>query len=105
MKLNTKKVSTGWFEYEDADAKASFCIRPYAYSEAKLSSDDLGEVLLQQFLYCLTDWKGLTDEDDNDFECNDENKLFIYDYVPKLRDFVLIKANELNAILNLELKN
>ena len=67
--------------------------------------DDISEGMLQQFVYCLVDWKGLIGEDDKPFECNDENKAYIYDYYADVRDFVFNQQTVLKETIDKQLKN
>lgn len=101
MKIN-KKLSKEkeWFKF---DGKVEFQIRPYRFSIMKL--DDVSVSVKEQFIYCLCDWRGLTDEGDKPFACTDENKLYLYDYYGDVREFVIEHIRELQEKLDAQLKN
>lgn len=101
MKLNTKANNVEWFEYNKA---TKFRIQPFPFSHLK-SVDDAVAGLKDQFIYCLLDWEGVTDENDKTLKCDDVNKLFLFDYADEVREFVFTKARELADKLNAELKN
>lgn len=100
MKIIKKNTEAKWFKFE---GKVEFLIKPFRFSIMKL--DDVSQGMLQQFKYCIVEWKGLVGEDDKPFKCDDENKEYIYDYYTDVREFVFEKQNELKDRIDKQLKN
>jgi hypothetical protein len=108
MKISRKKLNRKWFVYQ---ANIEFEVRPFPFSlfdstvnveTRRMESTSLKD----QFLHCLTNWKGLIDEDTGEeFKYNEENKLFLYDYYKDIRDFVFEKANLIAQNEDKEIKN
>lgn len=112
MKISRKKINRRWFNYK---ANTKFEVRPFPFSmfdsavnveTRKLESTSLKD----QFMHCLTDWKGLIDEDavgtgSKDFKYNNENKEFLYDFFEEVREFVFEKANLITQSEDKETKN
>ena len=101
MKINTKITEGFWYKYE---GKVEFKIRIMKMS-AIGSSTALGEIMADEFIYCVEDWKGVKDENDKDFECNEENKKFIFDYYAEIRSFVSGILEEQRKKFDIESKN
>ena len=108
MKINRKKISNKWFKFK---GKVRFEVRAFPFSlfesavnveTKKLESTSLKE----QFMYCLTNWEGLEDDEtDKKYEYSDDNKLFLYNYYEDIREFVFEKANLISKDEDKELKN
>ena len=62
------------------------------------------EMAMEQFMYCLVDWKGLN-ENGKKMPVNDDNKKYLYDYYNDVRDFVIGKSGAFATGLGEELKN
>lgn len=105
MKINTNKVGSSWHTIVIDDCEVSVLLRPQPYSMIKINTNDMDQVLLNQFLYCVVEWKGLVGSDDLDLKCDDDNKTFIYDYVHPLRNQIIEKLNEINKKVADEVKN
>jgi hypothetical protein len=101
MKINRKISVEKW---EKFSGKVEFLIRRFPFSELS-GLEKVGKLLSEQFCYCIVDWKGLVDEDDKPLICNDENKLFLYDYYEDIREFVFDKIKLLNQKEVKETKN
>lgn len=91
-------------KWEKFNGKVEFLIRMFPFSELN-GLEKIGKLLSEQFCYCIVDWKGLTDEDDKPLICDDENKLFLYDYYEDVRNFVFEKIKLLNEKEVKNLKN
>lgn len=101
MKINKKIAESKWCKFE---GKVEFLIRPFKFSEFKL--DDVSIGLRGQFVFCVVDWKGLTDEDGKtEFKCTTENKEFIYDYYENVRNFVFEQTKQQQEGLGKAVKN
>ena len=100
MKINKAAVKSEWFTLQKG---VKIEIRPFAFSAVKIS--DFDGIMLEQFMFSVLDWKGIVDENDEPLPCNDENKKFMFDYVPEVRDFVSEKIREQVEKINAELKN
>ena len=108
MKINRKKLNNKWFTLK---GKVRFEIRAFPFSlfesavnieTKKMESTSLRD----QFLYCLTGWEGLTDDDTGKaFEYSEDNKLYLFNAYSDIREFVFTKANLLNEESDKEQKN
>jgi len=95
-----KKIENKFYEYSKG---VEFQIQPLRFSTVNL--DAVTDSVKEQFEYCLMGWKGLTDENDEEFKYNEENKTFLYDYYKDVREFVFKIVNEIQAELDGDLKN
>jgi len=100
MKINKKAVKTDWFEYNET---VKFNLKPFPFSSIKVT--DVDASLWEQFKFCIIDWKGLEDDDGKKLECDEENKKFIFDYVPELREFVFQSVRKYSEKIAGEIKN
>jgi len=94
MKINKSIITEKWVKYID-DEEVEFKIRPFPQSNGLMPSDDIDAQVKfnwKVFDYCLTDWRGLVDDDDKQLEFNETNKRFIFDYVREIFSFVLLNA-------------
>lgn len=86
-----------------------FLIRPSKFSELDVvafKEGNFNRVALGKFLYCIVDWKGLTEEDKKTkLECSKENKEMIYDYYNDVRLFILNSIKKVESDLDKSLKN
>ena len=98
MRINTK-VKASWHKFEDIE----LLIRPFPFSELDIQNID--GALFQQFEYCVTEWKGLTDDEDKELKCNTANKKLVYDYVAEIREFVFERVNEASDKMGKQEKN
>lgn len=103
MNINKKIAGNTWVKYDD-NTDVEFLLRPVPYSYMKADTETLPEVLAANFDYCVVDWKGL-DSDGEVFECNAENKRYLFDYVTPIREFVMLKVSEINKSITEDLKN
>ena len=96
MKLYVKNMQDRWVDYPD-DKDVRLKIRPFPMSNGILfdtSEKRLTEYTWDKFNYCVVDWEGILDENDNPLECNDENKRLIFDYGQEIVMWVSLKINE-----------
>jgi len=103
MIINKSATEAKWFKFGKTNSKVEFLIRPFRFSIMKL--EDVSTGMMQQFTYCVVDWKGINDEKEKPLECNDENKEFLYDYYDDVRGFVFEKQEELKVVREKSLKN
>ena len=91
MKIKKSAVKTNWFKYNET---VQFNLKPFPFSSVKVS--DFDATLWEQFKFCVVDWKGLEDEDGKKLKCDEENKQFIFDFVPELREHVFASVRTYN---------
>jgi hypothetical protein len=94
MKIKKSIVEAKWIKYPD-DEEVEFKIRPFPQSEGLMPSDDeykQAQFNWKVFNYCVLDWKGMVNEDNEPLECNEINKKFVFDYVREVFSFVIINA-------------
>lgn len=78
-------------------------LRPFKFSEFKYDEDS--DLVLEQFMYGITSWKGLNEEDGKPCNCTDDNKLYIYSYDVEFRIWVMQELEKMNGVLDGEIKN
>lgn len=100
MKIDRSFLKEKWYKFND---EVSFKIAPFPFSQHK--STEVMDMVFEQFLRCVVDWKGIVDEDNKEFKCNKANKKFLYDFYPDIRDFVFDKSRMLSGKLDEESKN
>jgi hypothetical protein len=105
MKINTKATNKKWFDFEKGDIKARFEIRPFPLSLMRTEVDLTFTTLCSQFVYSLTAWEGIVDENDAPLECNEENKTILFNFDDDIREFVFGKMAEMRERIKSELKN
>jgi hypothetical protein len=107
MKIDKKAIVGEWVEFPDKEV--SFHLRPFPFSKGVWSfNEDTAFVdsTWAQFNYCVMGWKGImTKDDEKELPCNDENKLFLFDFVPIFRNFCLEEAKKLSDKLTVDLGN
>jgi hypothetical protein len=104
IKINKKNLKSEWFDFDEG---IKFLIRPFPLSERSLSpsTSNIIEVLIKQAMYCLKEWEGVCDDEDNVLECNEENKKLLFDYSDDVVSFICDKSRELNdKIINMDEK-
>lgn len=84
MQINRKMKTEKWFKFK---GNVEFLIRRFPFSELT-SVEKVGRLMADQFCYCVADWKNITDEEGKALVCDEENKLYLYDYYNDVRDFV-----------------
>ena len=95
MKINRSIVDARWIDYEEDGVK--FKIQPFPMSMGMWlpnSDEEFIEFTKKRFLYCLIDWQGLVDENDEELQCNEETKAFIFDYVQEISLWITGKLAE-----------
>ena len=98
MKISRKIDEPKWYKL---NKNTEFQIRPFPFSSQ--TAIEIMAMMLEQFKYCVMDWKGVLDEDGKTkLAVNDENKTFLYDYYPDIRDFVISNAR---SVADKSLKN
>lgn len=99
-----RKLDKGvWCKYK---GKIELLIRIFKISELDFEEKSSAKTLLSNYLYCLVDWKGLTDEDGKtEFKCTDENKEYLYNYYNEIREFVFEETKKQQDKLDKSIKN
>jgi len=85
-----------------------FDIRPFPYMETPANRGmmiPLKELFHKQFMYCVTGWEGLLDENEEPLPCTPENKEWIFNNDPQLRNFVVSEISQMEEIRGVALKN
>ena len=101
MRINKRVTDGKWCKFEEG---TEFKIRPFRLST--LSNLDAGmDNLKLQFNYCLVDWKGVENESGGKLNCNDENKLWFFDFGDAVREFVFAEADKMKVTFDKEIKN
>ena len=101
MIIKKKNMNGKWCKFE---GKVEFLIKPFKFSKFKM--EDVSKGLKEKFIYCIADWKGITEEDDKtEFKCTVANKEHIYDYYDKVREFVFKHIQGIQEDLEKSLKN
>jgi hypothetical protein len=81
-KYNTKLRDEIWFSFP-GDETIEFKVRMFPNSEAMMiegnAQNALSKGLWKVFNYCITDWKGIVDENEKPLPCNEKNKMFIFE--------------------------
>jgi hypothetical protein len=96
MKINKSILQEKWVVFSD-DEGVRFKIKPFPMSSGMLFDSDEKRLLQytwDKFNFCVVNWEGLTDQDDKPLECNEENKKFIYDYVPEITTWISHEINK-----------
>lgn len=119
MKFNIQELNPGcWFNFTDNPDEGSICLRVCdgdtlkaifkATSKSRVTykdrqryeyedvDPDLRSVMIWD--YCIVDWKGLMDSDDNPIPCTKENKILLMGKSVTFATFVSEKINELNDL-------
>jgi len=99
MEIKRDFLKEEWFKLDD---EVSFKIGPVPFSTHKTT--EVMDMVFQQYMISLLDWKGIK-ESGKVFKCTEDNKKFLYDYYPEIRDFVLDKAKSISSELEGEVKN
>jgi hypothetical protein len=106
-KYNTKLREALWYPFP-LDEEIELQLRMFPNSEAMMiegaSENAIASGVWKVFDYCVVDWKGILDEEDNAIPCNEENKLFIFEQDEELMGWVLDTVSNLKVTL-IEKKN
>lgn len=101
--LIKKKLNEGvWCKYK---GKIEFLIRMFKISELDFEEKSTAKSIMNNYMYCLSDWKGFIDEDGKEFKCTKENKEYLYDYYTEVRDFVFAEIKKQQDKLEKSIKN
>lgn len=101
MIIRKKDLEAKWYTF-NKDVK--LLIRPFKFSKFKL--EDIENSLLEEFDYCVVDWKGIFEDDGKTpYKCNKEHKLELFDYYNPLRIFVALENRKARDELEKSLKN
>lgn len=99
-----KKLDEGvWCKYK---GKIEFLIRLFKISELDFEEKSTAKTIMNNYMYCLVDWKGFTDEDGKtEFKCTKENKEYVYNYYADVREFVFKEIKGQQDKLEASVKN
>jgi hypothetical protein len=106
MKINKEAIAGEWIEHPEDDV--SFHIRPFPFSKGVWSFNEetaFVNSLRAQYDYALLGWKGIMNEDETDFPCNEENRKFVFDFVGKYRSFIVEESTKMAHTLAGEMGN
>jgi len=100
--VDPKLESGTWFTHPDEDS-IQFKIRPTSiYSINKTPGEKFDITLpdvVDMYLYCLLDWKGIGGPDNKGLKCTKENKMAFLNQYDALASFVVTKASEMKSEL------
>lgn len=99
MILKTIKSNGGWFTYGSG---LEVKMKPYSFLE---EFDEETDLILDQFMACVIDWRGLVDEEGKVVKCIKEKKLYIYKFDIKFRVWVMNRITEIGTVFEEEVKN
>jgi len=98
ISIDPKLQAGTWFTHPDEET-LQFKLRPTSiYSLNKTPGETVDITLpdvVDMYLYCLIDWKGVGDPDDKPLKCNKENKLAFLNQHDNLATYVVTKSGEL----------
>ena len=99
-----KKLGEGvWCKYK---GKIEFLIRVFKISEFDFEEKSSAKTIMNNFIYCLVDWKGITEEDGKTgFKCTKENKEYLYNYYTETREFIFGEIKKQQEELEKSIKN
>lgn len=101
IKKNNKEGK--WCKF---DKGVEFRLRLFKYSKLNLEIEETTEGLIERFLYCVEDWKGIFEEDGKTpLKCNSENKINIFDYYRGVREFVFTEIIKMELGMGKAVKN
>ena len=112
LKLNKKIVKGMWYSFPD-DEDIEIKIKPFPFTKnlfeylnagKDIETNQVAQAILM-FMECVIDWKGLLDGDNVPLKCNKENKEIVFENVPDIVSFVLIKINSDDNKLMKQIKN
>lgn len=87
MRINKNLTEERWIDFGDV----RFKVRPFPMSGGMYvpgEEKSIAEFMLKKFMYVTIDWTGLEDQDGKELKCTDENKKFIFDFVPEIHSFI-----------------
>lgn len=106
-KYNTKLREELWFPFP-TDEGIEFKLRMFPNSEAMNIEGNMTNAISQGvwkvFNYCVVDWKGILDENEEPIPCNEENKLFIFEQDEEIMEWVIETVGNMKSTL-IEKKN
>ena len=114
MKIDMDKERPRWFKMEDKEGSCEFLIVPFPHSKladadfrVNLRGETTSSLSIDWLKYntCLQGWKGMETDKGKEVKFNDKNKKYVFDYFEDIRMFVLQKANDLDGIIEEEIKN
>ena len=101
--VNTKITQEKWVTNEqNKDEVYKVKLRRFPMSLsifAPNDSDGIVKAAWQRFDYCITDWEGLVDEDEQPLEYNEKNKRLVFDFSEDIMIWVALEINKLDAPL------
>jgi hypothetical protein len=99
MKINTKLQDGKWVDFNE---KVKFKIRAFPIDNLMLVGDDFqNNIKAGQLIcdYCVCDWKGIEDEDGNEYKYSNENKKYLLNYYVEFYEFI---SGEVEKLKNVE---
>jgi hypothetical protein len=99
MKINKKITEAKWVDYNE---EVKLLLKPTPLS---IVFGNVSNIAMARFVYAVEDWQGIEDTEGNKFECNKDNKEFMFDYAIEITTFVSAYLDKLTAIQAEEIKN
>ncbi len=101
VKLLKKQIDAQWFQYPQNDY-VSVRIRPFPLSKIVFADGamDPVETAKKRFIYCLTDWTGIVDDDDKPVPCTEDIKADIFDFELMETELLIFIRDKINEATN-----
>lgn len=97
--VNTGVTEEIWVDNPD-DKEVKVKIRRFPLSLSLFAPnepDGVVKLAWQRFDYCIVDWQGFVDQDENTLECNSVNKKIVFDFNEDIMIWVANEINKLNS--------
>jgi len=98
ISIDPKLQAGTWFTHPD-EKTLQFKIRPTSIYSIKKAPGEVLDITLpdvvDMYLYCLMDWKGVGGPDDEELKCNEETKLTFLNQQDQYIAFIITKAGEM----------
>lgn len=105
MKYDKKLVEAKWYPYKDDKKVKVRCPRFSTVVIGQNVMTNLVPMLVGSYMDALVDWSGFKDGKDKMTKCEEEAKLFMYDYDQEFRGFMIELIAEIEGKVSLDLKN
>lgn len=102
MRINKKIIESVWIDYKEG---VRLKLRPTPLSIVFNNNNDISSIAKNRFVYAIEDWEGFEDTEGNVLVCNDDNKYFVFNYLPEITTFVVNYLDKLVVVQEEEIKN
>ena len=100
ISIDPKLQAGTWFTHPDEET-LQFKIRPTSIYSLKKAPGEAVDIQLpdvvDMYMYCLVDWKGVGGTDNKALKCNKENKLAFLNQHDAFIAFIITKAGEIKS--------